>query len=366
MTPAVHVGLLGASAIARKVWDAINRAGLLVTVVGSRNPQKAEAFVQECCEYLNLDASSRPRVCSYEELVVSDDVDVVYISIPVMERPVWVVKCAEHDKHVVGEKPPAENAAVLQDWLERLGARQLLYMDGTMFSHGPWVQKLLETLPRCGKVRRMTAALAWCADAERRRSDIRLNPALENLGALGDCGWYCVRVMLHAMNFQMPKAVVGRILEKNEKGAILAFSGELSFDVDGERVTGYLYCALNSAQQAEFTVSGTTGIIEAPNIYVPVTAPAGRASFKFVEARTAARGTELTVTREEHVIAVPDEDGYCQQTRMWRDVDAALSRNREGRLVASAAAMQQWGRMAWMTQCILDKLAESAEVQLRA
>ncbi|KEG12053.1 oxidoreductase-like protein [Trypanosoma grayi] len=363
MTPVARVGLLGVSAIARKVWAAIHKAGLVVTAVGGRSPKTAESFVEECCGYLGIDASNKPRACNYYELVNLPDVDIVYISLPVMERPAWVMKCVDKGKHVVGEKPPAENIDVLCVWLERLNNLRLLYMDGTMFSHGPWVEKLVENLPRCGRIRRLTATLSWCADEEKQKNDIRFNPTLENLGALGDCGWYCVRVMLHAMNFKMPKTAVGRILETNRRGAIVAFSGELAFEMEGEIVTGFLYCALNSAPQAEFTVSGTTGMIDSPNIYNPVTVGPSCASFKLLEARTEANGTELAITHDEHIIEVPEEDGFFQEVQMWRDVAAALSPNSEGKLLASIDAMEKWGHMAWMTQCILDTLVKSARLQ---
>ncbi|KAH9593378.1 Oxidoreductase [Trypanosoma melophagium] len=363
MSHPIRVGLLGTSVIARKVWAAIQAAGLDVSAVGSRNPKNAETFVQECCYQLNIDDYQKPQLCTYDELVTSEDVDVIYISIPVMERPTWVMKCAQNGKHVVGENPPAENAEVLQGWLDQLRLKKLLYMDGTMFSHGPWLRKLLEIVPRCGTIRRLTATLSWCADEETQKTNIRFNPALENLGALGDCGWYCVRAMLHIMQFHMPISAVGRILETNDKGAIVAFSGELTFKLDDENLTGFFYCALNSAPQAELTISGTTGIIESPNIYNPITTPPGCASFKFVEAFTKASGTKLTVKRDEHIIEVPEENGYVQEVEMWRDVAASLSYDTEGRLVASPEAMQKWVRMAWMTQFILDKLVESARMQ---
>ncbi|ORC89253.1 oxidoreductase-like protein [Trypanosoma theileri] len=364
MTQPIRVGLLGASAIAGKVWRAIQAAGLVVTAVGSRNPSKAETFVQECSTELHIDVDKRPRVCTYDELVTSDDVDIVYISIPVMERLTWVMKCAHNGKHVVGEKPPAENADVLQSWLDQLRVKKLLYMDGTMFSHGPWLKKLLQTIPRCGSIRRLTATLTWYADEENQKTNIRFNPALENLGALGDCGWYCVRAMLHIMQFHMPISAVGRILETNDKGAIVAFSGELTFNLGAENITGFFYCGFNSAAQAELTISGTTGIIESPNIYNPITKPPGHASFKFIDASTKACGTKLTVKRDEDIIEVPEEDGYFQEAEMWRDVAASLSPDAEGRLVASAEAIQKWGRMSWMTQFVLDKLLESARMQV--
>ncbi|RNF00761.1 oxidoreductase-like protein [Trypanosoma rangeli] len=62
--------------------------------------------------------------------------------------------------------------------------------------------------------------------------------------------------MLHAVNFQMAKAVVGRVVKRNDKSAIVAFSGELTFEIDGggegvRSVTGFLSTAPSAVPQRQ-------------------------------------------------------------------------------------------------------------------
>jgi len=50
-----------------------------------------------------------------------------------------------------------------------------------------------------------------------------VKPDLDGLGALGDTGWYCIRAILWAVDYELPKSVLafpGAIL--NEEGAIIS------------------------------------------------------------------------------------------------------------------------------------------------
>ena len=41
-----------------------------------------------------------------------------------------------------------------------------------------------------------------------RGGDIRVKPELDGLGALGDLGWYCIRGILWAVDYELPESVV--------------------------------------------------------------------------------------------------------------------------------------------------------------
>lgn len=358
----IRVGFVGASFIAHKVWAAIEAAGSLqVTYVGSRSAESATKFVKECVADLGITDDRAPRVGTYDDVVTSPEVDVVYISIPTSARHEWVMKCVENGKHVVGEKPPAVSGEQLREWLEALNSKHLLYMDGTMFSHGAVIEKVMQNVHKVGRVRRITSTLAWMASAEVAAADIRFKPELEPMGVLGDCGWYCVRAILHVMNFAMPVAVIGRVLERAPNGAIISFSGELTFsdEATSEVTTGYFYCAFNSAAEDELIVSGTEATLEAPNLVLPIT-DKGPAHFTVYRNNVEQQKSKLLVEHVGQVTEVTQETGHYQETQMWRDVRDCLRRDADGKLLADEKESHSWGRKAWMTQCILDKLLESA------
>ncbi|CAD2219173.1 oxidoreductase-like protein [Angomonas deanei] len=358
MSDKIRVGFIGASSIGCKVWNAIHAAGLVVVLVGSRSRESAEKYIQTCSESLGINPQDASPA-TYDEVVTSDKVDVVYMSIPVTQRDEWIRKCAANGKHVVSEKPHLSASALLT-YAELLAEKQLLFMDGTMFSHGPYIQAVMDNLPKIGTVRRINALFSFLNENS---ADIRLNPAMEPMGALGDVGWYSVRFMLHIMNFEMPTSVTGRIVKSAENGAIVSFSGELTFvnKETGGLVTGSFFATFD-AHQNDFYVSGTDGIIEAPNMILPVCKSKGGVnSVRVVTGSATAEGTELVSRRHEERIAVPEEDGHTQETQMWRDVQRALHREDSGALVVAKEDAEKWFKMAWITQSILDKLVESAK-----
>ncbi|GJQ91185.1 hypothetical protein Tco_0002324 [Tanacetum coccineum] len=61
------------------------------------------------------------------------------------------------------------------------------------------------------------------------KNDIRINPNLDSLGALGDTGWYSIRAILWANDYELPKTVTAfRDPEYNELGVILSCGASLN------------------------------------------------------------------------------------------------------------------------------------------
>ena len=60
-------------------------------------------------------------------------------------------------------------------------------------------------------------------------NDIRLNPDLERHGALGDVGWYSLRNILWAYNYELPISVVATMQVDKTTGAIMDIQGILNF-----------------------------------------------------------------------------------------------------------------------------------------
>jgi len=88
--------------------------GVEVVGIASRTPQKAEEFAAR---------HGIPRgFGSYEALLESGDIDAVYIALPPALHFDWVRRAIEAGKHVLCEKPLAENAQLAQELM--LCARQ--------------------------------------------------------------------------------------------------------------------------------------------------------------------------------------------------------------------------------------------------
>ncbi|KAH9593362.1 Oxidoreductase [Trypanosoma melophagium] len=373
----INVGLLGTASITRLVWASIHRAGHKVTLLGSRDPERGAAFVQEVCDDLNIPptASHRPQVSTYDEVVSSPNVDVVYIPIPVTARDAWVRKCVENGKHVVGEKPPASSAEELREWIEALDAKDLLYMDGTMFSHGKRVELVSAAARTIGPIKHMQSNHCLNAPAVFFEKDIRMDSSLEPHGALGDMGWYSIRYFLHIMEGRMPTSVTGHVIktarlakeeekeenekeEKYEKEAIVQFSGELTFDVDGHTTTASFFTAFDAMDEQTLTVAGTEAVLRLKDMCHPVSdAPA---AWTITREETFMRGCRWEIKRDVQRYTC-DDATETQRDDMWRDVGRALYRNSEGKLVAREEPRRYWSSLAWKTQAVMDRMLKSAQ-----
>lgn len=98
-------------------------------------------------------------------------------------------------------------------------------------------------------------------------NDIRVKPDLDALGTLGDTGWYCVRAILWAANYELPKTA--KALRKptfNEKGVILSCEASLLWEDD--RVATF-YCSFLSDMSMDITVMGTKGSLRVHDYVIP-------------------------------------------------------------------------------------------------
>ncbi|CAM36569.1 oxidoreductase-like protein [Leishmania braziliensis MHOM/BR/75/M2904] len=221
----LRVGFLGASTVARKAWLAIHRSGHRVTFIGCRDAGKGRELTERLQRDVEADKNAKaagagaqqlfvaPKIGSYMDVVRADNVDVVYISLPTSKRPAWIRVCAEFGKHVVSEKPAARSAAELLECLHDMASKRLLFMDGTALSHSQRLQDVCCAVAQLGGPVHINAHMSFTASPTFMANDIRLQPLLEPHGALGDLGWYCIRWILHIVDFALPTGVAGRVTE---------------------------------------------------------------------------------------------------------------------------------------------------------
>src|SRR4249919_839511 len=94
----VRWGVLSTAAIARVVIEATRQARQTRFVaVASRDGGRARAFADE----LGLPMTFG----SYPELLGTDDIDAVYVALPVSLHTEWTVQALQAGKHVLCEKP---------------------------------------------------------------------------------------------------------------------------------------------------------------------------------------------------------------------------------------------------------------------
>jgi len=343
-------GFLSTAQIGRKNWKAILSSGnSIVTAVASRDVSKAEQFIADCQQTMPFERKP-VALGSYEALINSPDVDAVYIPLPTGLRKEWVLRAAAAGKHVLCEKPCAVNAADLRAMIAACEKHRVQFMDGVMFMHNPRlpaIRTVLDDGKSVGEIRRMMSIFSFQSDQRDFSANIRIQSALEPAGCLGDLGWYCIRMSLFAMDWQMPRVVSGRILSRAAGTDVpTQFSGELIFN---DQTSAGFYCSFLTESQQWFTVSGARSSLHLPDFVHP---------FNGYEPAFEVNRTEQRIKAPVGTVIPADATALrdfghpiAQDTNMIRNF---ASQVHSGKLSAD------WPEIALKTQVVLDGCLESA------
>lgn len=354
-TKSCRFGILGAATIARKNWQAIlNSGNATLTAVASRDPARARQFIAEC--QASAPFAALPRVCGYEELLASSDVDAVYIPLPTGIRKEWVIKAAAAGKHVLCEKPCAANAADLAEMIAACRQHNVQFMDGVMFMHSsrlPAMRQTLDDGQSVGRIKRIASQFSFLGSEEFARQNIRVNSTLEPLGCLGDLGWYNVRFTQWVMGYQTPQRVSGRVLTaaRQEQGADVPveFSGEL-FYAGGTSAS--FYCSFITENQQWAAVSGERGSLHVTDFVLPFFG--SEAAYCVSQPQFDVRGCQFNMNRRTRRFAVPEYSNNApnsQETNLFRNFAA---------LALGGKPDSHWPGIALQTQTLLDALLASS------
>ena len=244
-------GIVGTGGIANSMAPMIKQASNAELIaVSSRKMASAQKFA-------NTHGVSK-AFDSWADMFEWDGVDAIYVATPTSVREEICVAAANHGKHVLGEKPFA-NLASLRAITSACRQNGVGFMDGTHFVHHP----------RTAHIKSNTAGLVgwpWSIDSAFQfklsdKNNIRMNPGLEPYGAIGDAGWYNMRV---AVEYSAPgveiKSVEAFLRRDPETSAAISGSGVIVFD-DGS--TNTWNCGFESgAGIMDLRISGTTGVIK--------------------------------------------------------------------------------------------------------
>lgn len=343
-------GILGAASIARKNWKAfVNSGNGVVTTLAARDVARGEQFLRECQAQAAFEPA--PKVLgSYEQLLASPEIDAVYIPLPTVVRKEWVLRAAQAGKHVFSEKPCAVNAADLREILAACRQHRVQFMDGVMFMHHPRlavVRAVLDDPNRIGPLRRIASEFSFLGDNPNFPNNIRVQSTLEPSGCLGDLGWYCLRISLFAMNWELPTAATGRILATAADGVTpTQFSGELLF---ANGVSAGFHCSFAIAGQQWVSFMGAQGTLRMADYVHPRNSYESAYEINATEHRVpAAPGT-----------VVPLDAGALSQLGHPTAQDTLMIRNFAAQ-VQSGKLNEFWPEVALKTQLVLDACLASA------
>lgn len=282
-------GVVGTGMIANQMAPMIKvgSSGELAAV-SSRSMQSAREFAADHDVEFAFD--------SWQRMISSPQVDAIYIATPTSVREEIAIAAAKNGKHVLAEKPFA-NLASLQRIAAACRSNGVGFMDGTHFVHHPRTADVRSKLPRL-------TGQPWSVDSAFQvnladRGNIRFNPQLEPLGAVGDLGWYNMRAAVEYLSPEASFTSVDAVIRRDEAtGAAISGSGIVGFD-DGSSTTWN--CGFDSgALIIDLRISGKDGVIAMSDFMV--NRPDGSAAYTF---RKGGFGSDGTTELVEIASAMP-------------------------------------------------------------
>lgn len=206
MSRDIRIGIVSTAAIARKNLDAMTSAqNISATAISSRRVDSAAAW----CDTV-AGGSSLLKFGSHDKLLTSRAIDAIYTPLPTSLRHKIVTTAAKNKLGILCEKPIASAVKEAEAMIACCRSNDVAFMDGVMFMHSPrlpLIKNVISDIVRFGNIKTVAMNFSFCGDTNFHESDIRCDPSLEPLGALGDLGIYCVRFAMFVFDWRSPVSV---------------------------------------------------------------------------------------------------------------------------------------------------------------
>ncbi len=252
----LRFGVLGAARIApgALIKPARNIDEIQVIRIAARDRDRAEAFANEY---------DIPNVSgSYDDLLASTDIDVIYNPLPMSLHAEWTIAALRAGKHVLCEKPLAANAREAVEMVQVAADEGRILGEAFHYRYHPYFQRVLDEV-RNGQIGTVTHIDANFAVTVR-QPDLRWDYATAG-GSTMDLGCYPVSWVRQVMGeepfVRSARAVVGPPNIDAELEADLVFPSG---------ATARVFSSMESAERKiNMTITGTEGSIVADNPLAP-------------------------------------------------------------------------------------------------
>ena len=287
-------GILGPGRIAPRLVRAVGGcARSELVAVASRDRARAGSFAA---------AHGIPTAFdSYDALLSSPEVDVVYVSLPNHLHAEWTVKALEAGKHVLCEKPLACTVGQVDAIADASARAGQIAVEAFMYLHHPQILRAIE-LAQQGALGRLQLINSTFSFFLTYPGDPRVDPAL-GAGSLWDVGCYPVSLARRIAGTEPDR--IGAFARFDERGVDRTFIGQLRFP-GGLLAQFDCGFAAPDRERVEIVGSDATLVLDSP--FLP--APDGPSP-----AMTMWRGREATP------VPVPSVDQYRSEVE---DLVAAI------------------------------------------
>lgn len=254
MTTKVRIGILGCASVAERyaVRAFQATANAEVRGIGSRDPAKAKEWAARF---------GIPSSHSYDSLLVSQEIDAVYIPLPIGLHKEWILKAAAANKHVLCEKSLAESFAAAKEITEFCRRRGTVLYENFMCDFHPQHEKVL-SLISAGAIGRPFLFEGRFGFPPLAPDNFRYDPNLGG-GSLNDAGAYTVFMARKILRSE-PTAVTCALSYDPARGVDIGGSALLEFP-DGQTAFGAF--SFDAVYQNNYSVWGTSGLLKVARAY---------------------------------------------------------------------------------------------------
>ena len=251
----IRFGIIGCSSIAdRSTLPAmLNTPNVEIKMMGSRNTKKAKKFAQKfSCNFYG----------SYDEVLENDDVDAVYISLPIGLQEKWIIKSAKSGKHILCEKSAVTSFHSAKKVIHAVKTNKVRLLEGLAFRFHPQHNKVINIIQQnvLGNLFSFTSSfgfkLPYSSTNFRFRKDF-------GGGALNDVGCYPIcasRIMLQ----NEPTAILCNLIFDKKTGIDLKGSVYMIFPKNQVALLTFGY---NNYFQSTYSLWGNNGFIRLERSY---------------------------------------------------------------------------------------------------
>mgnify|MGYP001143560302 CR=1 FL=1 len=191
------------------------------------NPDSELFAIASRSRYQDESMHTRHRFSSYEQVIDSPDVDIVYIALPNTMHATLTIRALQSGKHVLCEKPIAMTVKEIDAIAEASAQTGCKVMEGFMYHYSDRMHRLMEVL-NSGLIGDITYIQSNFFSLKSRIRGIRADMSLGG-GCLWDLGCYPVSLITFLRTVRDSSEPHIQVMGAFDQGVDTYLSGNLGF-----------------------------------------------------------------------------------------------------------------------------------------
>ncbi len=253
MDKVIKFGIIGCSEIANNstIPAILESKNAQIEMIGSRSLNKAKKFAAKfhCTNF-----------GTYEEVLENDEINAVYISVPVGLHKEWSVKAAKAGKHILCEKSSSSSYSDSVKMVQEAKKNNVRIMEGFMFRFHP-SHKKVKKLISLGKIGEVYSFFSRYGFPNPRKNNIRFKKDLGG-GILNDAGCYPICASRIIFGREPVGVMCQSTLDKNGIDIKTTIHLKYSDTQFAQMITGY-----GLFYQSSYSLWGTKGFLRLTRSY---------------------------------------------------------------------------------------------------